>query len=138
MNNYLGKSFVVVMVIIAVSALLLRIAIDRAIAFTITQNESIASASLKLISVALENYANDNQEVYPETFLALTKNEPSYLDKNYVADSPIKGYNYGCSRLEASGYSCHAVPVVCKVTGEMVFTITSGGLLVSEECEGKE
>ena len=132
------RSFVTVMVIIAVCALLLRVLIDKAIRFYINQNESNASSILKLVSTALENYADDNQGVYPQNLLALTQSNPSYLDKNYIAQSPSRGYNYGCVRLEASGYICHASPIRCKLTGKMVFTVTTGGLLVSEKCQEKE
>ncbi len=138
MKDNRAKSFVIIMIIIAISALLLRIVIDSLIKINITQNESQASMTLKYISAALENYAKDNHDIYTSNFSVLTQPRPPYLDKDYITQSPLKGYNYSCPRLEPSGYSCYASPVRCKLTGRMVYTITTGGLLISEECDKKE
>ena len=138
MEDARGISFITLMIIIAVVSLILRIAVEQIIKVTVAQNESGASATLKLISTALENYAKDNQGAFPSNFSVLTQNNPSYLDKDYLAESPFKGYNYSCLRLEASGYSCSANPTSCKLTGTMVYTITTGGLLVWEKCESNE
>ena len=138
MKNNRAKSFVTVMAIIAVSALVLRVLIDRGIKLITAQNESNASTTLKLISTALENYAEDNNGVYPQNLSVLTQVEPVYLQKSYMTGSPLKGYNYGCPRLEPSGYTCYANPIFCNLTGKMVFTVTTGGLLVSEECKQRE
>ena len=126
------------MIIIAVCALLLRIVIERLIKMNIVQHESHASVTLKLISAALENYAKDNKGVFPSSISVLTQTKPAYLDKDYISKSPLRGYNYSCPRLEASGYSCYANPVTCKLSGNMIYTITTGSLLVSENCERKE
>jgi len=142
LKNSRGKSFITIMVVIALSALLLRFTIERLIKFSINQNESNASATLKLISAALENYAKNNNNAYPVNISALIKSQPPYLDKDYIKQSPImgyiKGYNYNCSRLEAAGYSCSAVPVKCGLTGKSIYNIITGGLLISEECDKKE
>lgn len=127
-----------IMVVIALSALLLRIAIDRIIKVTIAQNEANAAATLKLISTALQNYAGDHDGVFPEFFSDLIKTSPAYLDKDYTSFSSIKGYYYNCSRLEESGYTCHAAPVNCGLTGGLSYTVTTGGLLISEDCKVKE
>jgi hypothetical protein len=126
------------MIVVAVCALFLRYGIVKLIESNIAQNDSDASSIVKLVSQAIENYARDNQGVYPTDFSLLTKPKPPYLDKNYIVQSPLKGYNYTCSRLEASGYSCTAVPVKCRLTGKMIYTVSTGGLFVSEECNRKE
>lgn len=138
MRDKQARSFVMIMIVIAVSALLLRTGIERLIKISITQNESNAAATLKLISAALENYAEDNQGIYPTNLSVLTKPSPAYLDKDYITKSPLKGYNFSCSRLEPAGYSCLASPTRCKLTGRMVYTITTGSLFISEDCEKKE
>ena len=53
--NKKAKSFVTIMVVVAVSALLLRLAIHRIIIYNIQQNQRIAQGNLKLLSTALEN-----------------------------------------------------------------------------------
>ena len=138
MKNNRARSFVMIMMVIAVCALVLRVLIERLIKINITQNESNAAMTLKLISAALENYAEDNLGAYPVNFSLLAQAKPPYLDKDYLAKSPLKGYNYSCLRLEPSGYSCSASPTRCKLTGNTVYTITTGGSLISEICERKE
>jgi type II secretory pathway pseudopilin PulG len=133
-----ARSFVTVMIVIAVSSLLLRVAVEQVIRINIAQNESNAQATLKLISVALENYAKDHLGAYPESISSLIKSNPPYLDKDYTNESSVKGYDYFCSRVEASGYYCSAVPLKCKLTGSNSYTITTGGSLTSEDCSKKE
>ncbi len=133
-----GRSFVTIMIIIALSSLLLRITVERIIKINIEQNESNAQVTLKLVSAALENYSKANQGVFPASLSFLTKTNPAYLDKDYIASSPIKGYNYVCSRIDPTGYNCSASPVKCNITGKMAYTITTGGLLVSEGCSRRE
>jgi hypothetical protein len=126
------------MIVIAVCALLLRIAIEKIIKINIIQNETNAAVTLKFISAALENYAKDNKGVFPTDFSSLIKTTPPYLDKDYITQSPLKGYNFSCLRLEPSGYSCSAVPIECGLSGTVIDTVSTGGLLVSEKCSKKE
>ncbi|PIP18833.1 MAG: hypothetical protein COT38_01435 [Candidatus Omnitrophica bacterium CG08_land_8_20_14_0_20_41_16] len=137
-KNTQARSFVVIMVVIALSALLLRIAIEKIIEVTTTQNEALAQSTLKSIAVALDNYARDNQGIYPKSISILSQSKPRYLDKDYVTQSPIKGYSYSCGRLDASGYSCYAFPIKCRLTGKVAFIVTTGNLLISEDCNKKE
>lgn len=137
-KNNRGKNFITIMVIVAISAVFLRVVAVRIIERNTAQNKSSAQSTIKLIAVSLENYAKDNKGLYPLTFQSLTLTKPSYLDKDYISISPVKGYSYSCTRLDASGYSCFATPTICKVTGNTSFNIITGGLLVSEECDKKE
>ena len=123
-----------IMVAVALSALLLRLAVEQIIKFNIAQNDSNASTTLKLISAAIESYAKDNHQIFPSNLSVLTKNTPPYLDKEYLLHPSMRGYNYSCPRLEASGYSCVAVPLTCNLTGDMVYSVSTGGLLVAERC----
>jgi type II secretory pathway pseudopilin PulG len=132
--NKKGKSFVTIMVVIALLALTLRIVVDAIMSRSMSQNQSNAEDTLKLISAALENFARDNRGAYPANFSDLTKMSPPYLDKNYVVNSPVKGYSYSCSRLEPSGYSCSAQPVKCNMSGLLNYNVTTGGVFVAEEC----
>ena len=126
------------MIVIALSALLLRVVIEKFLTYSIFQNESAASQTLKYISVAMENYARDKGE-YPKDFFSLTQSKPAYyLDKNYIALSPLKGYVYACPKLEATGYICNAEPYKCKLTGNTNYSISTGNLFVSERCAKSE
>ncbi|MFA5311343.1 MAG: type II secretion system protein [Candidatus Omnitrophota bacterium] len=133
-----GRSFIAIMVIIALSALLLRVALEKVLVITCAQNEASAQATLKAMAAALDNYARDHKEAYPKSITTLIKYEPAYLDRDYMAESPMKGYIYNCARLDESGYSCYAFPQRCGLTGNLSFTVTTGNLLVSENCREKD
>ncbi|MEI6831816.1 MAG: hypothetical protein WCK61_03820 [Candidatus Omnitrophota bacterium] len=138
MKDKKGKSFVAIMVTIALLALFLRVVSERIIKITNSQNESNARTTLKLISIALENYARDNHGIYPSSISILSQAKPDFLDRDYVGQSPIKGYSYSCPRLNESGYNCYARPLRCNLTGKITYSVTTGSLLVSEECDRKE
>jgi len=138
MKNKQARSFVVIMIVIALSALALRMLIGKVINVTSSQNESNAQTTLKLISTAFENYAKDNHGAYPANIAVLIQSKPPYLDKDYLKQSPIKGYSYDCNRLDAAGYSCHAFPTRCRLTGKLEFSVTTGSLLISEDCDVNE
>ena len=138
MKNCRAKSFVTIMIFIAIFAFLLRFAVSQIIKISIPQNESSAQATLKLISTALENYAKDNQGAYPKSMTVLTQTKPPYLDKDYILRSSLKGYSYSCSRMEPSGYSCTATPLKCMLSGTKIYAINTGGLFMVDECSKKE
>ncbi len=138
MCNRKARSFVVIMVVIALVALVLRIAIVQFINFNIIQNESSAQETLKLIATAIENYAKDHLGVFPTSLEMLTQTKPAYIEKEYIDLSPTKGYNFNCQRLESSGYTCSAGPQRCNLTGKKSFLITTGQVITTEDCGKKE
>lgn len=127
----------VIMIVVALSALFLRVIVYRIIQFSSEQNQIYAEGNLKLLSTALENYAKNNKGVYAESISLLTQASPVYLNKNYIMDSPLRGYEYDCSRLDSTGYNCQASPTRCKLTGNTVYSVSTGGLIISESCDKK-
>lgn len=125
------------MVVVALSALLLRLAVHKIIVYNIEQNQLLAKGNLKLFSTALENYAKDNKGVYPTNIDLLTQNNPPYLERNYLVASSVRGYEYDCQRLDPVGYNCSASPVNCKLTGKIVYAVSTGGLIIAESCDKK-
>lgn len=132
-----ARSFVTIMIVVGLSALLLRTMIQKFIVYNIERNQSIAQVNLKLFYTALENYAKDNKGVYPDDINQLTKGKPVYLEKDYLAVSSVRGYEYECQRLDPSGYNCSAAPVSCNLTGHKIYTMSTGGLIISEDCDKK-
>jgi len=123
------------MVVLALSAVLLRLAVHRVIVYRIQQNQLLAQVNLKLFSTAMENYAKDNKNVYPVSVDLLTKRNPVYLQRDYLAATSIRGYEYDCQRIEAGGYSCTASPVNCQLSGRMIYAVSTGGLIMAENCD---
>lgn len=137
MLNRRAKSFVMIMIVVALSALLLRLGLHRIIIYWIQQNQLLAQVNLKLFSTAMENYAKDNKNVYPVSIDLLTKHDPVYLEKDYLAATSLRGYEYDCQRLDTTGYNCTASPVSCKLTGKMVYAVSTGGLIMAQGCDKK-
>ncbi|MDD5129488.1 MAG: hypothetical protein PHS66_00325 [Candidatus Omnitrophica bacterium] len=137
MFNNRAKSFVTIMVVVALSALLLRMAVHRIIIYKIQQNQLLAQVNLKLFSTAMENYAQNNKNVYPASVDLLIKHDPPYLERDYLAATSVRGYEYDCQRLDPAGYNCTASPVNCQLTGKTVYTVSTGGLILAENCDQK-
>ncbi len=135
MTNRKAKSFVMIMIVVALLALGLRLGIHKIIVYNIEENQLLAQVNLKLLATALENYAKDSKGVYPASITVLTKGTPVYLERDYLAAASIRGYEYDCRRLDGSGYHCSASPVNCKLTGKKVYTVSTGGLVIAEECD---
>ena len=134
-----ARSFLTVIIIIAFIALFLRFFSVEVIKWTIDQNEANAQESLKLVSTALELYAKDHMGLYHQNLNALVQSKPVYINKEFIEEpNKRKGYIYSCSRLEPSSYSCSASPSICGLTGKKIFTVTTGGSLVNEECMKNE
>jgi hypothetical protein len=139
MKDKKGKSFVVIMMIIATSSLVLTTAIEQLIKFNISQNEATALANLKLISAAFESYAKNNLGAFPTKTSFLVEANPAYLKKDYFNPRfRNNGYVYNCSLLQPSGYSCSSWPIKCGLNGKKIFTVTTGGSLTCAECIKKE
>lgn len=138
MGNRKARSFVVIMIVISLAALILRVAIVQFINFSIIQNEANAVETLKLITTAIENYAKDHLGVFPTSLEALIQNKPAYIEKEYIDLSSTKGYNFFCMSLESSGYTCSATPVRCNLNGRKSFIITTGQAITTEDCGKKE
>lgn len=137
LRNNRAKNFIVIMIIVALSALFVRIILEKLIQINITQNESNAQTALRLISAALENYSRDNQGAYPKSLLVLTQSKSPYI-KEDITGAPQKGYSFDCAILKPSGYSCSATPTSCRLSGKKIYKVSTGSFLESEECDKKE
>ena len=128
-----GFTLVEIMIVVAIVALLAAIAIPNLLRARITGNESHAQATLRTISTASENFANNNSGSYPTAVGDLTGATPPYMNEDYTA-AARQGYNFACGTMAASGYSCTATPVTCGTTGTQTYTITTGGVLTAANC----
>jgi len=136
MLNKKGKSFVTIMMVLACVVLLLRWGVQKIIVYNIEHNQQLAQVNLKLLSTALENYAKNNAE-YPTNVEQLTKSNPIYLERDYLTASSIRGYEYDCQRLDKTGYNCSAAPINCQLTGKMMYAVSTGGLIIAQNCDKK-
>lgn len=122
-----GFTLVEVMIVVTIIALLGAIAIPSLIKAKTASNDTMARATLKSISQAVELYASANNQNYPLDITALTGATPAFLNVNYCA-ATISGYTFACS-FAAGGYTFTATPLNVGVSGSTTYTITTGGLL---------
>ncbi len=123
-----GFTLVEIMIVVAIIALLAAIAIPNLLRARMTSNDALAKATLRAMSTASESFGTANNGNYPTLMTSLTGATPPYLNKDYVAGSPIAGYNY-IATLSTTGYTITATPVAVGSTGSQTETITTGGVL---------
>ena len=123
-----GFTLVEIMIVVAIIALLAAIAIPNLLRARMTSNDALAKATLRAMSTAAETYSSSNNGNYPGDMNSLTTPVPPYLNTNYVANSPVAGYNYAVT-MANTGYSITATPVKAGSTGTTIETITTGGVL---------
>ena len=134
MTRKMKKGFALIewTIVVAFIALLGLIGIPKLIAANISNNEAVAQKTLKIISIACENYGKANKGVYPRELSALTSGSPGYLSTDYTLPAR-SGYAYAFSSTD-TGYTVNAKPLSPEVTGIHVYTITTGGVLTSVAC----
>lgn len=119
-------------IMIFILALLAAIAIPNFLQAKITASEKATVSALKSISSALESYAAQNNNVYPQAEESLLNLNPEYLPFAYN-NRKVYGYLFK-EELEPSGYKITATPLECGQTGTKIYTIETGGKLSSSRC----
>ncbi len=98
--------------------------------------ESAAASTLKSLSSALESYATQNNNVYPESEESLRNIKSPDLPFAYN-NRKVYGYLFA-EDLTPSGYKITATPVECGVTGTKIYTIETGGKLSEAGCKVRD
>lgn len=125
MRGKKGFTLVEVMVTVGILSLLAIIIIPNALRHRITANDTVAKATLKTISTALENYMSDNNR-YPNDVNDLTTANPPYLNTNYF-NGTYNGFNFTAT-LQLSSYTVTATPIDSS-HGTTTFTISPSGTI---------
>ncbi len=125
-----GFTLVEIMIVVAIIALLAAIAIPGLLRARVNANETNAQATLRTISTACESYAAANSGNYPGNITVLTSATPKYLNEDYT-DATRQGYNFNCTSMSSTGYTCQATPATVNTTGTRSFSICTGGILKS-------
>ncbi len=114
-------------------ALLAAIAIPNFLMARLSANESLAEATVKNISAAIEDYAEANKRSYPLDEYELVSGAPPDSAKLYN-NKTLQGYSYSLN-LSRDGYEITAIPKDCKVTGRKIFKVSTGGIISKEDCK---
>ncbi|MFC1510253.1 type II secretion system protein [Candidatus Omnitrophota bacterium] len=131
-----GFTLVEVMIVIAIIAILSAIAMPGLLRARFTSNQALAKNTIRSMSAAAEMYAASNDGSYPLDMSDMTDFNPSYMQKNYC-DQTVSGYLYTCPEDENHQYAYMyvATPVNAGTTGEIIYTVTTGGDITEEEVE---
>jgi type II secretory pathway pseudopilin PulG len=119
-------------VMVFILAIFAAIAIPSFMKTRIIASEKATVVALRSISSALESYAEQNNNVYPQSEESLLNLKPAYLPFAYN-NRKIYGYLFK-EELWPSGYRIIASPVDCNVTGTKIYTIETGGKLSEGRC----
>jgi len=116
-------------IMIFIIALLAAIAIPNLLRARTVANEQAVKSTLQSMSTALELYATQNNNIYPESEANLTAMPP-------LNNREVHGYVFK-EELRTSGYKIIAMPVYCS-RDTYTFIIETGGKLSKENCELEE
>lgn len=122
-----GFTFVEILIVIGIIALLTTIAIPNLLRARYAANETAAQAVLKAVATCLEDYAFTNN-AYPNTTTDLLGTAPPYLTRDYFS-TPYSGYSF-VGALSPQAYTITATPV-SSVSGRATYVLTTGGVMDS-------
>jgi prepilin-type N-terminal cleavage/methylation domain-containing protein len=123
-----GFTFVEVMVVVGILGIVSAIVLlPNVLRSRLTANDSIAQATLKTISSALETYMINNN-TYPPDTNSLRASAPPYLQTDFFDGQPHSGFNYTADTLTDYAYAITAAPLNAN-QGTRSFTMTTGGVL---------
>ena len=122
-----GFTLVEIMVVVLILSTLALLTIPAILRVRVNANESVARATLKTISNALETYMGVNS-VYPPDPSPLILDLPAYVNDDYFV-GVHNGYTFVYSG-QASNYTVTAAPATSS-SGTRSYTISTGGILVT-------
>ena len=116
-------------IMIFIIAMFAAIAIPGLLKARMVANEQAVKSTLQSVSAALEFYATQNNNIYPESEASLTAMPP-------LNNRQVHGYIFK-EEFKTSGYKIMAMPVYCS-RGMYAFVIETGGKLSKEDCETED
>lgn len=121
-----GFTLIEVMTVVVIVATLMMIAIPSLLNARRAANGEAAKANLRSLMVAAETYAAGNRGNYPVNVTALS--DYLTLAPSFCSHT-VHGYNYDCT-FTSGGYNFQATPETVNVTGDVVYTATTGAVLL--------
>jgi type IV pilus assembly protein PilA len=131
----LEKAFTLVeiMIVVSIIALLTAVAIPSILAVKKTANQAAAKGNIHILSTSAETLMATEGH-YPATISEFQKTlsaVSSYCSDLDGAPTDLKGYAYSCLS-DYTGYIFEAHPTNPGVTGDVIYTATTGGALTPQ------
>lgn len=125
-----GFTLVEILIVVAILGILTALVLlPNVLRSRLIANDSVARATLKTISTALESYYSINNSYPPDT-VTLVTSTPSYLLTDFFDGTGHSGFTYNADVLTDFVYSITATPVSTS-QGSGSFTISTGGILTA-------
>jgi prepilin-type N-terminal cleavage/methylation domain-containing protein len=128
-----GFTLIEVMIVVSIIALLAALVVPSMIAMKRTANETAAKSNIRILSTSAETLMASRGH-YPTTvseFEEFLSPVSSYCSDLDGAPTGIKGYTYSCLS-DATGYIFQAQPVNPGITGNVIYTATTGGIITPQ------
>jgi type IV pilus assembly protein PilE len=129
-HSHRAFTLVEIMIVAGIIGLISAIAIPNVISLKRVANEAAAKSNVRAISSAAE-VALVSLGHYPVTLGELQgfiNVAPNYCADLVGTQTALQGYNYSCT-MDVTGYTITASPVILGTTGNVIYTITTGGLI---------
>ncbi len=123
-----------IMIVVSIIGILVALTIPNLLRARHNTNETAATACLRTISTACENYrAAQSPPSYPAGLNTLATSNPPYIDTFLAgATSPSssrQGYYYTYTVLSSDQYTCLATPKTSGITGTRIFYVDETGVI---------
>jgi len=129
-SSLMGFTFVEIMVVVAIIALLSSIAIPSLLNARLTANESAAISGLKTVAAAAHTFRAGNT-TYPANLNVLGSANPPYIDPVLgcaVQPCAKQGYNFTLAG-NATAFTANAAPITLGTTGNRYFFVDTSGIV---------
>jgi prepilin-type N-terminal cleavage/methylation domain-containing protein len=136
MRKSKGFTLVEIMIVVAIIALLAAITIPNLLKPQQTARNSAAKGELRTLATAIENYAIDNNAVYPTDLDDLATDYIPAVPCTTTGTNGTKGgFTYFCDSVAVGSYNIVAVPTSKGTSGTKAYNLTSGGQIDEMDCE---
>ncbi len=137
MKNKHAFSFIEMMVVVAIVAIITSIAVPSLLKSRQGANQHAAQSTLQTISAAIETYFTTFM-TFPDDYNNLLNTSPPFINVDYCDGQAHSGYEINCAGVGGSGMTTTSYTITANpessTMGVNCYRITPGGVLSSVTC----